>query len=112
MRKRQVDETSSGLVRENVSTMRRSEDPRVTPLLGGAPRNPHAEKDTVRLVDDWRSLLGMPVQIRHQEVPIRRGIVEDINWDGAAIWLAQEGNLGRMLVHKEEGYQVWVSCTR
>jgi hypothetical protein len=112
MRKGQVDETSSGVVDEIASTIKRSENHEVTPLLGETSWNPHSDKDTVRLVDDWRALLGMPVQIRRQEVPIRRGIVEDITWDGAAIWLAQEGNLGRMLVHKDEDYQVWVSCRR
>jgi len=56
--------------------------------------------------------MGMPVQIRRRDVPIRQGLVEDITPDGSAIWLAQEGNFGRMLVHKDEEYKVWVECRR
>jgi len=34
--------------------------------------------------------------------------VESATRDGAAIWLAQQGALNRMLVHKDEDYQVWL----
>jgi hypothetical protein len=58
--------------------------------------------------DDWQRLVGSRVEVRRRGCHVRLGVVESATRDGAAIWLAQEGALTRMLVHKDEGYQVWV----
>ena len=58
--------------------------------------------------DDWRRLVGAQVEVRRRGCHVRFGIVESATRDGAAIWLAQQGALNRMLVHKDEDYQVWL----
>ena len=61
---------------------------------------------TSLLAGDGHRLVGARVEVLRDGRPVRSGIVDAASRDGAAVWLRQEAVLDRMLVHRDEGYQV------
>lgn len=56
----------------------------------------------------WEVLVGAFVEVRHQGLVVRRGIVEEAMPDGSAIWITAEGNLPRRIYEKSEGFLIYV----
>ncbi|MEO5319411.1 hypothetical protein PV761_12615 [Arthrobacter sp. CC3] len=56
--------------------------------------------------DDWQQLIGSRVELRIDGRMVRTGEVEDATDDSAVMWLRFDGNHGRQLVSKFDGYQV------
>ncbi|WLQ07370.1 hypothetical protein [Arthrobacter oryzae] len=55
---------------------------------------------------DWQQLIGSRVELRLDGRLVRTGEVEDATHDSAVMWLAFDGNHGRQLVSKADGYEV------
>jgi hypothetical protein len=58
------------------------------------------------VVYDWSYLIGYPVQVRLAGRTLRSGQVEDVTYDGCALWLAAEPGFDRQLIDQGSGYQV------
>jgi len=56
--------------------------------------------------DDWQLLVGSWVELRHDGRVVRTGEVEDAAPDSSVLWLKFNGNHGRQLVAKTDGYQI------
>jgi hypothetical protein len=54
------------------------------------------------------SLKGMTVEVRRAGEIVRIGIVDDASKGGSVVWIAQDGVLGRFLIHEAEGYEIRV----
>lgn len=57
--------------------------------------------------EEWHALAGAMVRVCRNGETIRTGVVDDVTSDGSVVWIAQQGVLGRTLVHKGEGYELW-----
>ena len=55
---------------------------------------------------DWQQLVGSRVELRLDGRLVRTGEVEDATHDSSVMWLRFDGNHGRQLVAKSDGYQV------
>jgi hypothetical protein len=66
--------------------------------------NDPANDQAVQL--DWLSARGRVVVIRHENLPIRSGLVEDVTVDGSILWLASNGVNTRTMIEKSEGYMI------
>ena len=56
--------------------------------------------------DDWQLLIGSWVELRHDGRIVRTGEVEDATADSSVLWLKFNGNHGRQLVAKTDGYEI------
>ncbi len=56
---------------------------------------------------DWHSVRGRTVEVRHCDAPAQIGVVEEVTYDGAILWLAAYGPLTRIMIEKAEGYEIW-----
>jgi hypothetical protein len=56
--------------------------------------------------DDWTLLVGRTVELRRGGQHVRTAEVEDATWDSSVMWLRFDGNHGRQLISKTEGYEV------
>lgn len=57
--------------------------------------------------ENWATLVGMDVEIRHTGTNVRSGWVDAAMEDGTALWLAQDGALERKIIEKAEGFSAW-----
>ncbi|MDI2037294.1 hypothetical protein [Paenarthrobacter nitroguajacolicus] len=57
---------------------------------------------------EWEVLVGAFVEVRHQGLVVRRGIVEEAMPNGSAIWITAEGTLPRKIYEKTEGFLIYV----
>lgn len=62
--------------------------------------------------EDWERLSGRVVQLRKGRKKIRSGVVDAVMDDGSALWLAQEGVFGRVLIEKAEDYEIWADRSK
>lgn len=56
--------------------------------------------------ENWQLLIGSWVELRHDGRIVRTGEVEDATADSSAMWLKFNGNHGRQLVAKTDGYEI------
>ncbi|MBP1134805.1 hypothetical protein JOE31_001037 [Arthrobacter sp. PvP023] len=54
----------------------------------------------------WQQLIGSRVELRLDGRIVRTGEVEDATQDSSVMWLRFDGNHGRQLVSKTDGYEV------
>ncbi|MCM0616909.1 MULTISPECIES: hypothetical protein [Micrococcaceae] len=52
---------------------------------------------------NWRSLVGLKVQIWRGDEIVDQGVVEAVTSDGSVVWLTQTGAVERRMVVKERG---------
>ena len=57
--------------------------------------------------DDWRELVGSWVELRSGGSVVRTGEVEVVAEDSSVMWLKFNGNHGRQMVAKTDGYEVF-----
>ncbi|CAN7523686.1 hypothetical protein [Arthrobacter sp. LjRoot14] len=55
---------------------------------------------------NWQQLIGSRVELRLDGRIVRTGEVEDATQDSSVMWLRFDGNHGRQLVSKTDGYEV------
>jgi hypothetical protein len=60
------------------------------------------------LEENWCELVGKTVEIRIGSRFIRRAEVEAATTDSCNIWLRAEGNDGRQLISRTDGYRISV----
>jgi hypothetical protein len=58
--------------------------------------------------NDWNQLIGAFVEIRQNEVTLRKGYVEEAMPDSSALWLAADQEHSRAIFEVAEGHEVWV----
>lgn len=58
--------------------------------------------------DDWSQLIGAHVQIRRDYETVRWGVVDDAMTNSSAVWLMADGEHGRKVYAKAEGYEIWI----
>lgn len=56
--------------------------------------------------EDWRQLVGRMVELRRDGQLVRTAEVEAVTPDSAILWLRFDGNHGRQLVTRTDGYEV------
>ncbi|MBT2532265.1 hypothetical protein J7E83_09025 [Arthrobacter sp. ISL-48] len=56
--------------------------------------------------EDWQQLVGCWVELRSGGKLVRMGEVEDVTPDSSVMWLRFNGNHGRQMVAKSDGYEV------
>ena len=56
--------------------------------------------------EDWHQLIGSWVELRSGGSVIRTGEVETATADSSIMWLKFNGNHGRQMVAKTDGYEV------
>ena len=57
--------------------------------------------------EDWRELVGSWVELRSGGSVVRTGEVEVVTEDSSVMWLKFNGNHGRQMVAKTDGYEVF-----
>jgi hypothetical protein len=57
--------------------------------------------------ENWQLLIGSRVELRLGGRVVRTGEVEDATPDSSVLWLRFDGNHGRQLVAKADGYEVF-----
>lgn len=60
------------------------------------------------LQTDWLPLVGQDVEVRLHGETLRQGTVDAVTLDNSILWLAAEGEHGRAMWERAEGYTVWV----
>ncbi|MCZ9884963.1 hypothetical protein [Arthrobacter sp. B2a2-09] len=68
---------------------------------------PAVSGSDLRLRNDWSLARGQVVEVRHDNIPTRTGMVEDVTADGYILWLAADGPATRTMVDRSEGYEIW-----
>lgn len=68
---------------------------------------PAGSGSDLRLRHDWALAKGQIVEVRHDIVPARTGLVDEVTVDGSILWLAAEGAATRVMIDRSEGYEVW-----
>lgn len=58
--------------------------------------------------NDWRQLIGAFVEIRHNQITLRKGYVEEAMPDSSALLLAADHQHGRAIFEVAEGHEVWL----
>jgi hypothetical protein len=58
--------------------------------------------------DDWLQLVGCWVELRSGGSVVRTGEVEVVAEDSSVMWLKFNGNHGRQMVAKTDGYEVFL----
>src|SRR5688572_4838870 len=61
------------------------------------------------LFHEWAILTGAEVEVRLAGEPVRKGRVDAATDDGRILWLSQDGNCGRALFDKADGFQMWLA---
>ncbi|WP_461164587.1 hypothetical protein [Arthrobacter sp. R4-81] len=56
--------------------------------------------------EDWSQLVGRVVELRRNGQVVRTAEVEDVTPDSSILWLRFDGNHGRQLVTRTDGYEV------
>ncbi|MBT2535533.1 hypothetical protein [Arthrobacter sp. ISL-69] len=56
--------------------------------------------------ENWQQLIGSWVELRREGRVVRTGEVEDATTDSSVMWLKFNGNHGRQLITKSDGYEV------
>jgi hypothetical protein len=56
--------------------------------------------------DDWNLLIGRTVELRRDGQHVRTAEVEDASLDSSVMWLRFDGNHGRQLIAKSDGFEV------
>jgi hypothetical protein len=56
--------------------------------------------------EDWSQLVGRIVELRRNGQVVRTAEVEDVTPDSSILWLRFDGNHGRQLVTRTDGYEV------
>jgi len=56
--------------------------------------------------EDWHQLVGSWVELRSGGRVVRTGEVEAVAADSSVMWLKFNGNHGRQMVAKTDGYEV------
>ena len=56
--------------------------------------------------EDWSQLVGRIVELRRDGQVVRTAEVEDVTPDSSILWLRFDGNHGRQLVTRTDGYEV------
>ena len=56
--------------------------------------------------EDWSHLVGRIVELRRNGQVVRTAEVEDVTPDSSILWLRFDGNHGRQLVTRTDGYEV------
>lgn len=57
--------------------------------------------------EDWQQLVGSWVELRSGGSVVRTGEVEVVTEDSSVMWLKFNGNHGRQMVAKTDGYEVF-----
>lgn len=68
---------------------------------------PAVSGSDLQLRNDWRLARGQVVEVRHDNIPTRTGVVDDVTADGSILWLAADGPATRTMVDRSEGYEIW-----
>ena len=55
---------------------------------------------------NWNDLVGLKVQLHKGSHVIRAGFVEEVTYNGDALWLRSQGAETRALYLKDDGYTV------
>ena len=55
---------------------------------------------------DWPQLIGRRVELRSAGRVLRTGEVEDAAPDSSVLWLKFDGNHGRQMVARTDGYEI------
>jgi hypothetical protein len=58
------------------------------------------------LGENWSQLVGRVVELRRNGQLVRTAEVEDVTPDSSILWLRFDGNHGRQLVTRTDGYEV------
>lgn len=58
--------------------------------------------------ENWQLLIGCRVELRRGGQVVRTGEVEDAMADSSVMWLRFDGNYGRQLVAKTDGYEIYL----
>jgi len=56
----------------------------------------------------WKSLIGLPVEIRQAGHTVASGTVDDAMPDSSILWLAQNGPQHRTMYERSLKYEAWV----
>ncbi|WP_309107970.1 hypothetical protein [Arthrobacter sp.] len=56
--------------------------------------------------EDWSQLVGRVVELRRNGQVVRIAEVEDVTPDSSILWLRFDGNHGRQLVTRTDGYEL------
>lgn len=59
-------------------------------------------------VDDWYRLPSATVEVRRYGAFVRTGRVDAATTDSQMLWLSPEGVDARVLLDKQDGYEVWI----
>jgi hypothetical protein len=74
---------------------------------GGSDRTSGNDLEYVpEVLDEWHSLKGRVVNVRHNGHFYRQGWVEEVMPEGTGLWLAAYGPAGRELLWQGEGFTV------
>ncbi len=55
---------------------------------------------------DWPQLVGKQVELRFGGMVVRTGEVEEATADSSVLWLRFDGNHGRQMVARTDGYEI------
>jgi hypothetical protein len=78
-----------------------------TVAVGGSDRTGGNDLESrPEVLDEWHSLKGWVVEVRHNGRFYRQGWVEEAMPDGRGLWLAAYGAAGRELIWQGEGFTV------
>ncbi|MGX9899870.1 hypothetical protein ACW0JT_07970 [Arthrobacter sp. SA17] len=56
--------------------------------------------------EDWSQLVGRVVELSRDGQVVRTAEVEDVTPDSSILWLRFDGNHGRQLVTRTDGYEI------
>lgn len=77
------------------------------------PQRNHAPKEPVRrsqplLMKHWKHLWRREfIELRQGGHVKGRGWIDDLTPDGTIVWIYRTGGLGRMMIHKDDGVDIW-----
>lgn len=65
-------------------------------------------KNKVYLQSAWFPLVGEIVEIRLNDLPVRRGEVDGVTSDDQILWIAAQGAELRAMFERSRDYSVWI----
>ena len=78
------------------------------PAIQTQLRRAYTPERTV-LEKEWQFLVGFEVDVRFRGRLLRTGVVDAATADGSIAWLARQGVQERVLLAKDECYELWVT---
>ncbi|WP_307612847.1 hypothetical protein [Pseudarthrobacter sp. W1I19] len=60
------------------------------------------------LINRWKYLLpDEPVLLRREGRTVNAGWIDEINDDATILWVYLHSGMGRVLIHAEDGVEIW-----